>query len=322
MSKTSQLLAYLRLFRLPNVFTAIADVTMGFLFVRGTLENWPVLLCLLSGSALLYTSGMVLNDVYDLEQDRRERPDRPLPAGQISAGWATWLGFELLVTGMLLALVAGLLYGEPYIAARWRSGVVAAALALCIVLYDAVLKRTVAGPLVMGACRLLNVLLGMSAAQFATGPAWTLRFDLCELFVAGGIGTYIVGVTWFARSEAIDSRRPNLLLGIAWMLAGFVLLALYPHVGAGDQRMLLKPALLWPMLLLLIGFTVIRRCVIAVSQPVPVRVQSAVKGCILTLIMLDAAVCLAARPTEPYWAIALVSLLAPTLLLGRWIYST
>jgi hypothetical protein len=33
---------YLRLFRLPNVFTAMADVTMGFLFVQMRLHPWPV----------------------------------------------------------------------------------------------------------------------------------------------------------------------------------------------------------------------------------------------------------------------------------------
>ena len=38
MNKTSPLLAYLRLFRLPNVFTAAADVLMGHLFVRGSLQ--------------------------------------------------------------------------------------------------------------------------------------------------------------------------------------------------------------------------------------------------------------------------------------------
>ena len=64
---------YLRLARLPNVFTAVADVTMGFLFVQGTLHPPLVFGCLLAASVLLYTSGMVLNDVWDVEQDRRER---------------------------------------------------------------------------------------------------------------------------------------------------------------------------------------------------------------------------------------------------------
>ena len=34
--------AYLQLFRLPNVFTAVADILLGFLFTHAWLEPWPV----------------------------------------------------------------------------------------------------------------------------------------------------------------------------------------------------------------------------------------------------------------------------------------
>jgi len=84
----AKLLAYLRLFRLPNVFTAMADVAMGFLFVRQSLEPISMFACLLVASSLLYTAGMVLNDVFDYEVDRQERPQRPLPSGQIGLRWA------------------------------------------------------------------------------------------------------------------------------------------------------------------------------------------------------------------------------------------
>ena len=156
---SSRLLAYLQLFRAPNVFTAMADVAMGFLFVHQ--RPWPVepLLCLLAASSLLYTAGMVLNDVYDVEVDTRERPTRPIPSGRISLGWARFLGYEFLVFGIVLGWCAGYLTSDAPFA--WRSGVVATALAVCVVLYDAVLKKTAAGPIAMGACRFLNVLLGM-----------------------------------------------------------------------------------------------------------------------------------------------------------------
>ena len=35
-------------------------------------------------STLLYWSGMVWNDYFDLEQDRKERPGRPLASGRIT----------------------------------------------------------------------------------------------------------------------------------------------------------------------------------------------------------------------------------------------
>ena len=65
-------------------------------------------------------------------------------------------------------------------------------LALLIYAYDCILKRT-PGPLAMGGCRFLNVLLGMSASP----QPWTAA----NYLVAAGIGIYIVGITWFAAEK-------------------------------------------------------------------------------------------------------------------------
>ena len=71
---------YLQLIRIPNLFTAIADVTVGFLFVHTALDPPAVFLPLLAASCLLYMAGMVLNDFYDYDVDLRDRPHRPLPS--------------------------------------------------------------------------------------------------------------------------------------------------------------------------------------------------------------------------------------------------
>jgi 4-hydroxybenzoate polyprenyltransferase len=76
-STTSRSIAWLQLMRLPNVFTAMADVAMGFWFTHESLSPLGQLVLLLISSSCLYTCGMILNDVYDLEQDRRERPNFP-----------------------------------------------------------------------------------------------------------------------------------------------------------------------------------------------------------------------------------------------------
>lgn len=318
-SHSSKLLAYLRLFRLPNVFTAIADVTMGFLLVRGSLDPITVYLLLVVASSLLYTAGMVLNDVCDHKVDMEERPFRPLPSGQIPVGLATWLGYEMLVVGVALAWLSGfLIVGEGAVAISWRCGAIASILAVCIVLYDAALKKTPLGPIGMGACRFFNLLMAMSVAEsIGDNPMWRLGFDESQLLVAGGIGVYIVGVTWFARSEAKESSSLQLALAIAVMIGGMAMLGYYPEFVA---RIRLQPDYLWPMLLLLLGFTIVRRCFVAVIDPRPEYVQAAVKQCILSLIVLDAAVCLTAAP--PYYAIGVLALLAPTMLLGKWVYST
>jgi hypothetical protein len=75
------------------------------------------------------------------------------------------------------------------------------------------------------------------------------------------------------------------------------------------------------MLLSLLGVTIVRRSLAAAFNGSPPVVQGAVKHAILSIIMLDAAVCLASAEI-PVYAIIVVALLGPALLLGRWVYST
>ncbi len=310
---------YLRLARLPNVFTAIADVTMGFLFVQGTLHPPLVFGCLLAASVLLYTSGMVLNDVWDVEQDRRERPERPIASGRVSLRQARRIGFALLIGGMLFGWVAGYL-GLVAGAVSWRSGAVATLLAVTVVLYDAGLKRTFVGPLAMGSCRLLNVLLGMSVAMPAAGAALVWGYTAAQLLAATGIGVYIVGVTWFARHEAAESRRMHLAAATLVLASGIAVLGLvYSALPAGAPKALAHEST-WFLLLGLLALTILRRCAMAVSEPTPRRVQLAVKNAIWSLIVLDAAVALLV--SSPAWSLVIVTLLLPTMLLGQWVEST
>jgi hypothetical protein len=74
------------------------------------------------------------------------------------------------------------------------------------------------------------------------------------------------------------------------------------------------------ILLALLMFSVLRRCGAAALDPVPNKVQAAVKHSILSLIWLDAAVVLAVA--GPVYGIAIALLLIPALILGRWVYST
>ncbi len=325
----SPLQSYLELLRLPNVFTAIADVAMGFFFVQAAwafsddpqpsllpIGLWTVGL-LAAASALLYSAGMVLNDVFDIELDREEQPDRPLPSGRIPLSSARWLGWQLLTLGIMLASGTAVMLAK-YPAARtdsfvisWRPAIVAAALAVLIVLYNAGLKRTPLGPVAMGGCRMLNVLLGMSVLR---GP-WRIE----HWAVAAGIGVYIAGVTWFARNDARRSDRWQLIAATLVMLAGVGLVGSLPWLT--DELWMLRPLLpelwRWHTIIALLAVFVLARCVPAIAQPSPGPVRAAVRRSVTALIFLDAAACYAGA--GPFYAILVAVLVVPTTIVGRWV---
>jgi 4-hydroxybenzoate polyprenyltransferase len=307
--------SYLELMRLPNVFTAMADVAMGFLFVQqinpkpgSAWPTWDVwtLATLIATSSLLYVAGVVLNDVFDLDIDRRERPERPLPSGRISPAAASRLGWNLLLGGVVLGSVAG------FMAGHLRPGIVAALLATVILLYDSWLKRTPLGPLAMGACRFLNVMLGMNAVDASLHAEHWL--------VAGGIGVYVAGLTWFAQRESERSSRPHLVFGTSVMILGLALLAWFPQWTNHTIDDLRREPQKWHLLIAALGLIIVWRCLWAVIEPVPARVRMAVAQCVLSLIMLDAVACYAVRGV--FWAGMILLLLIPAVFLGRWIETT
>lgn len=304
-TREGQWRAYAQLVRLPNVFTALADIWLGAFAVQATSADagsrWPAYLLLMITSACLYCAGMVWNDFCDLEQDRRERPFRPLPSGRVSLRTARNLGIALLVLGWSTAFVSGL-GGD---ALNWTPAAVAGCLVIAILLYDAWLKRTWAGPIAMGTCRLLNVLLGFSSV------AGGIKLGL---FPAVIVGIYIIGVTWFARTEARFSRKASLAGAAAAMLWSLCLAVPLPVVADAGVT-----APLFPYLLVALGFFVGVPICQAINVPAPSRVQTAVKRSILGLVVLDAVLATALAGTM---GVVILILLLPAMYLGRWIYST
>ena len=292
-----KLLAYLQLVRFPNVFTAIADILMGY-FITVLFPKYQLGI-LIAASCSLYCAGMILNDVMDFDDDKAERPQRPLPSGRIDREWAHKLGYILLGVGILLASIVSL-----------PSAGIAAVLAGAIYLYDGPLKRSALAPWVMGLCRALNALLGMSLAADV--------FQTHHLLIAGGMGTYVAGITWFARCEAKQSNVKLLQFGLGVMAAGIIMLALFPNFT--DRPLHFRAPIPWPTLLLLLMTSVVRQCVTAIWQPEPRNVQAAVKHSLFSLVVLNAAIVLAL--CGPVLALVVVALIIPTVLLGKWVYST
>ncbi len=309
----STLRAYCQLCRLPAVFTALADIMLGYLLTRSNVESPYPLVLLLGASAGLYLSGMVWNDIFDREQDAQERPKRPIPSGRVSLQSAITFASLLTLLGLACAAAAG-----------WRSLAVAGMLTACIFLYDGVLKKTPIGPLFMGACRSLNVILGASTAGERFASAWQFP----QWWVAASLGVYIVGVTWFARTEAVASKRLMLVWGAVVINLGLVGLAIWISgettrfgffAGGGgvrDPKMVL-------LVLGMIALTINRRILLALQFPEPQYVQAGVRMMLLSVIMLDAT-CIYFKLGDPgmNYAAATACLVIPSLILGKWMSMT
>jgi 4-hydroxybenzoate polyprenyltransferase len=292
--------ALLRLARIPNVFTAIANVIAGAMLARGgALRACDLILA--AASACLYLAGMVLNDFFDRDIDALERPERPIPSGEVTPGTALALGTALVGGGIGLA--------------AWYSstaGAVAAALACAILLYDGALKSSPLGPLAMGACRFLNVCLGLSVLGGAAPPErWMWIAPLT-------MGAYTTALTVLARDEVAGTSRARArecaaliggVLGAALAalvvfspashLAGFLWLAPFAGFVAWQARGLLAPL---------------------VAEPSPATVGRAIGGGILLMPAIDAAMVAAGGwPEAAIWVLALS---LPSMALKRWFYMT
>jgi 4-hydroxybenzoate polyprenyltransferase len=301
---------YAQLIRLPNVFTALADIVLAALATQAV-QDQPLLrhllpfLLLCLASACLYCGGMVWNDFFDVEQDKHERPYRPIPSGRVSRRTAAVFGGLLLATGLGLAILSAVLHPEG---SRAAPVAISLLLVTAILAYDGWLKRTWMGPVAMGTCRSLNVLLGLTV----TGEP----IERWGWLLALVVGLYIAGVTWFARTEARVSNQTALGGAAGIMLAALLLAipvpALFP-VGSASP--------LFPYLIVVLGFLVGIPVGKAIVGPTPRHVQAAVKRSLMGLVILDAVLATAVVGTL---GLIILVLLVPILYLGRWrwLYAT
>ena len=304
---------YSQLVRLPNLPSAFADIVLGALATDALPGHWLPFAFLLPASACLYCGGMVWNDFFDVEQDKRERPFRPIPSGKVSRLEAGLLGGALLMGGVVLAALGGLAQDPP----TWLAAILAVVLVAAIFLYDGWLKHTPLGPLGMGACRFLNVLLGLSASG-----SLAIRDELSRPSVSLGVhvalvvGLYIVGVTWLARTEARISSKKQLTGAALVMLA-----SLFLGLAVAARLPPDKPSPLFPYLLVVLGLFVGLPIQQAISKPTPERVQTAVKRSLMGLVLLDSVLATAVAGAI---GLVILLLLGPSLYLNRrrWLYAT
>ena len=112
-----------------NSLVAGLAALLGYIVATGTLV--PISLLLVPIVVFITAAGNVFNDLCDLEIDRINRPDRPLPSGMVTAWAAGILAASLFAAGLVLTIPAGL----PCV-------IIAVANSLLLLFYARALKRT------------------------------------------------------------------------------------------------------------------------------------------------------------------------------------
>lgn len=124
---------------------------------------------------------MAVNDVYDLEVDKVNRPDRPIPSGRVSQGEASRLSSAVLVAGMGCSLLSL----NPLAVA------IAAAYAFLSWLYNSRAKRTgLPGNLIVASSLAIPFIYGGAVAGGSIGGSLLLMMALTAFF--SGVGREVV----------------------------------------------------------------------------------------------------------------------------------
>jgi 4-hydroxybenzoate polyprenyltransferase len=187
----------LRLGRVSNLPTVWTNTLAGVVLAGGAAGD-PRVPWIMLALSLCYVAGMFLNDAFDREFDARHRPERPIPAGEVTARAVFGAGFAMLGAGV--ALLAWIGYGFPD-GAGWRPVFAGVVLAAAIVIYDWRHKENPLSPVVMGLCRVFVYATAAYAVAIDPSPrVFALGFLLL---------CYLIGLTYIAKQEHLE-RVANL----------------------------------------------------------------------------------------------------------------
>lgn len=254
-SPLPRLSTLLRLGRISNVPTVWTNVIAGSFIGSGQLPADRIILVLAAMTAF-YIGGMYLNDFFDRAIDARDRPGRPIDAGEISASTVSLIGFGLLAVGVVSMSAFG-----------FAATVCVALLAGVIVLYDAWHKENTLSPVVMGLCRAL-VYVGAGIAVAGQVPT-------AAIIGAVALASHVAGITYAAKQESLNR------VGRLWPLAmlAIPLFMALPALFSGWTVII-------AFILLLSADAVAIR--LLAKRPVPGSVPLAVSGLIAAISLVDA----------------------------------
>ena len=171
----------LKLGRVSNLPTVWSNVLAGLVLAGGMLSVETMLpLCVMA--TLLYVAGMFLNDAFDAEFDATERPERPIPSGEVTRRSVFVWAAAMIACGLGLAASLG----------TWTL-IGALSTVTLIVIYDRFHKGNPLAPVLMGMCRVgLYVTAALTVAPVLPTP----------VLVGGAVLLlYVLGLTYAAAHE-------------------------------------------------------------------------------------------------------------------------
>lgn len=255
--------------RPANLVTSVADVLAGVAISGYFLTNefglshlFPILLLCIS-TVGLYSGGVIFNDVFDAEKDKTNRPERPIPSGVISVREARLFGGICFSAGIIAAGFVNLT------ALSLAFLILIAALA-----YDKWSKHlAIIGPLNMGLCRGLNLLLGVSIFSKSPEVWWPV--------IAFIPVVYIASITILNSRKGDDKSKKTLYL------AAF----LYAFVIACILFIASSKGYFWLTLLFVVPFylMIFNPLFKALDDPIGEHISNSVKAGVIALILLNAA---------------------------------
>ncbi len=98
--------AFAQLFRLPvGILAALAGCATLYALTATQLQQY-----LLTASVLfcMYSAACAINDYWDLDKDRIDHPERPLPSGRLRARQTWWAAVVLFACALIAAIPLGL----------------------------------------------------------------------------------------------------------------------------------------------------------------------------------------------------------------------
>ena len=256
---------FFRLMRPANIVTSVADVLAGIAisgyFLTFETDYFPVLMLCIATIGL-YGGGIVFNDVFDADLDKIERPERAIPSGAVKLKEAIFLGAFLLLSGIAAAFTIAAL-----------SGIIAILISFFALLYNKYSKHhSFLGPLNMGLCRGLNLLLGVSI----------IAVSLNEWYFLGIVPLiYIFSITMISQGEVHGLNRNKLYAG-AFLYLLVIGSMLYLSFNKGQVIIAL-------FFIIPFAWMIYRPLFIAIKEPLGKNIGKAVKAGVISLILMDAA---------------------------------